>query len=213
MTKKIDIQQYLKDSYTDFDIIRENPLEFPVTGGSIVVAPVKYIDHPDFIEQMGFLFTRYCWFFDQITLLSTKDLREQAAIDDAVAALSLFKVGEEYRSVIADIEEFILRWGIFNGTDSGSIQSAEDKKSLLRQFNIDELLKILLLLITFNYDIVKKNLVECRQAITELFSIATGTSSSASRNVSAWTFDPSRYSRLDSIVSEPQSSPNPNAGE
>jgi len=154
-----DVKSLLKERCTDFDIMRERPLIFSAGGAHLVCAPVKWKDHPAFIQDLTRTIARYYEIFEKVEFLSSDEFKNAGALERAVSQIALFDGTRQYEQFIKKgLPAFLQKWAFTLDKKEQKIVKISKRKLsyVLDCFYVDELLEVFFAIFVFNYDVVKK---------------------------------------------------------
>jgi len=158
---KIKIKEIVQDNYTDFDILKEKPVSFKKGNYYIVAAPVRFIEHDEFLQQMASLMIKYYEIFKQIDLLTAFNYNKPGVMEQVMNSLTIFQASKKYKKFMKDVFKFCVKWCYV--AKEGNNEAKKNKrlaKKIILQFNPSEIIYLLYVLFVFNFDIVKKNTIQ-----------------------------------------------------
>ncbi len=154
-----DVQSLLQERSTDFDIMRERPLIFSARGKHLVCAPVKWREHPAFVQDLTRTISRYIEIFQKVEFLSSDEFKNSGAIDGALKQIAVFDGTRQYdRFIRKGLPDFLRKWAFtLDRKEKKLIKlSRRSLNNILDCFSVDELLEVFFAIFVFNYDVVKK---------------------------------------------------------
>lgn len=158
---KIKIKEIVQDNYTDFDILKEKPVSFKKGNYYIIAAPVRFIEHDEFLQQMASLMIKYYEIFKQIDLLTAFNYNKPGVMEQVMNSLTIFQASKKYKKFMKDVFKFCVKWCYV--AKEGNNEAKKNKrlaKKIILQFNPSEIIYLLYVLFVFNFDIVKKNTIQ-----------------------------------------------------
>lgn len=213
-----DVKSLLQERSTDFDIMRERPLIFSAKGRHLVCAPVKWRDHPAFVQDLARLLTRYYEIFQKVEFLSSDEYRESARLQQAIGQVALFDGTRAYRLFVTrGLPRFFRKWAFTLDRKEKRIIRIRRRHltRILDCFSVDELLEVFFCLFVFNYDIVKKktfNFLTHLQIAPQAPTTSLDSFTDTSRESVMPPYSPKRFSRSDLALLAQQSRPNSTTG-
>jgi hypothetical protein len=179
---QLKLTDLIQDQFSDLDIYREKPFIYDNKQGLLlIVKPVTFKEHDIFLKQMSALIVNHYDIFSKIDFLNHQDFKDKNTVDALVAKVSIFEANQNYTKFKRQATEFVLRWAYV--TKKKPYITLQHNRSLCRKIvntlEPDQFIHIVFLLFVYNFDIVKKNLVEFmkifKHDIIIESSIATGT--------------------------------------
>lgn len=159
--KIIKIKELLQDRYNDMDILKEKPIVFKKGNYYLVVQPIGFLEHDNFLQQMATLMIKYYEIFKQIDLLTAFDYNKPGILEQVMNSLTIFQASKKYKKFIKDAYKFCVRWTLV--ADENSDTAKKNKKisrKIISELNPAEFIYLLYVVFVFNYDIVKKNTIQ-----------------------------------------------------
>lgn len=156
---KKDLTDEIQNSFSDLDIYRERPFVFESEKYNLIVKPVTIKEHVLFLKQMVNLMVKYYEIFRNLEFLSTQNYKEEEIISKLVSQVKIFSGKVMYKKFIKDSSRFVYRWA-FIQKKKKIFHSKKKSKKIIDNLEPDQFIYILFLLFVFNFDIVKKNILE-----------------------------------------------------
>jgi len=159
--KKVQIKELLQNKYDDLDILKEKPIVFKKGDYYIVVQPVRFLEHDEFLQHMVSLIIKYYGIFQQIDLLTAFNYNKPGILEQVTNSLTIFQASKKYKKFIKDAFKFCVKWSFV--AREGDMIAKKNKrlaKKIISQLNPSEFIYLLYVLFVFNYDIVKKNTIQ-----------------------------------------------------
>lgn len=199
------VKEILQENVNDFDIMREKPITFRAGGQFLVCCPIRYYEHPRFLNDMTMLLVKYSEIFSKAQFLNSKEFRRKTQIERAVATVTLFSHKKYYKNFIRkEIHNFIRKWSFAIKNEKLVKISRWKAKKFLSAFSVDEILQIFFTIYVFNFDIVKKKTSEFLSQIIlpesqQNTTISNITTKSSAPKIPRYSAKPMRKSDLDSL--------------
>jgi len=166
-TTKYDVIQLMQDNFTDLDIFREKPFVFKSGKYLVVVAPVKFGEHYQFLKEMHSFVLDYLDILGKLDFLSAFDYKDEEVYKKLIEQVKFFEANNRYNSFLKEASIFISKWGyVTKKKNKGDVilkHSRRRLKRLIKNWHADEVIYFLFLLFVYNFDIAKKNLLEFLQ--------------------------------------------------
>ena len=152
---------------TSLEIYRDTPEVIGTGDHIIIVKPVSANDHPDFMNDFFIITAGHAEIFEKCDWLIEKNLTDENSKKDT-ASIMLFNNSKVYKHFIQKaLPRFFRKWAFtFDFKKEKLIKISKKKmKAIMKNFEIDELIKAYLFLYYFNYGILKKN---CKNILEEM---------------------------------------------
>ena len=158
---KIKIKELIQDNYSDLDIMKEKPIAFKKGNYYIIAAPVRFIEHDEFLQHMASLMVKYYEIFQQIDLLTSFNYNKPGIMEQVINSLAIFQASKKYKKFMKDVFKFCAKWScVAKESDKEAKRNKRLVKKVIMQFNPSEIIYLLYVLFVFNFDIVKKNTIQ-----------------------------------------------------
>jgi len=159
--KIVKIKELLQDKYNDLDILKEKPIVFKKGNYYLVVQPIGFLEHDNFLQQMATLMIKYFEIFKQIDLLTAFDYNKPGVLEQVMNSITIFQASKKYKKFIKDAYKFCVRWTLVADENSDTAKKNKKiSKKIISELNPSEFIYLLYVLFVFNYDIVKKNTIQ-----------------------------------------------------
>jgi len=168
------VAELVQNSITDFAQVRHDPEIFKSGNKYLVILPVYYREHPGFIHDLGIMMLVYADVFKKLEFLSLEAMQVKSKVSKMIHQVTLFNNTVAYKRFVKyGLPAFLRKWcRTLNKKKTRFIKIKRRKaKGILKEFTIDELLKVFMYLFAFNYDAVKKNNWDLLQKLIPTTSI------------------------------------------
>jgi hypothetical protein len=160
---QLKLTDLLQDQFSDLDIYREKPFVYDNKEGLyLIVKPVAFNEHDIFLRQMSELIIKHYEIFSKVDFLNHQDFRDKNAVDELVGKFNIFEANRSYTRFKKQATKFMLRWAYVT-KKAIYIKLEHNKrlcKKILKTMEPSDFVYILFLLFTYNFNLVKKNLLE-----------------------------------------------------